>query len=448
MNFLSLFFIGALPLIFVLYNFIPQKLRPLLLLIGSWLFYLYGSPDSFWILLIVTLISYAFGLFLDKKKSLPALILGVMLVLSFLLIFKYSGLKTTLPVGISFYTFQTISYMIDVYKKSCKAEANLFHYSLFVSFFPQLVAGPIERSKILLPQLKLSKNASSSQLKESAILMLTGYYKKIVVADFFAPLVDIVYSQKALRTGPVVLLASVLFSLQIYADFSGYSDIARGCAKLFGIELTANFDHPYLTRTLREFWKKWHITLTRWLTDYVYIPLGGSRKGKPLLIINTLIVFLISGIWHGAGIKFIIWGLGHGIIVLIEDISPVKRAIEKLPGFLAVPVNFLIVDLLWIFFRAPNIKDALSMIALIPTGWQSALSQILNVFSLAGIPQDIGFPFMMLAASSLYLLPKALKKESEGKNYALLFIMALITVFVRMYHIESGIDNAFIYFRF
>ena len=253
MNFLSLCFLGALPFLFVFYNHIPVKFRAPLLLIASWGFYLYGSPESFWILLLITLISYVLGLILSTKRSTSILITGIFLVLSFLIVFKYLGLGLTLPIGISFYTFQTISYLIDVYKKNYKAEKSIFKFSLFVSFFPQLVAGPIERPGNLIPQLDSCKKASPLQIKDGLTLLALGYYKKIVIADFFAPLVDMVFDNPQLAKGPSVLFASILFSLQIFADFSGYSDIARGCAKLFGIELSVNFDHPYLATSLRDF---------------------------------------------------------------------------------------------------------------------------------------------------------------------------------------------------
>jgi len=448
MNFLSLIFLCALPFILALYNFIPGSLRPYLLLIASWSFYLYGSPGSFWILLTITAISYVSGLLLSKKKSIFLLFLGIILILSFLIVYKYLGLGLILPVGISFYTFQTISYVIDVYKNNYKAEKDFFQYSLFVSFFPQLVAGPIERPGNLIPQLQSGIAPSPAWIKEGLILMLMGYYKKIAVADFFAPLVDKVYGDPSLWSGPVVLFASILFSLQIYADFSGYSDIARGCAKLFGIDLNINFDRPYLSSSLREFWRKWHITLTKWLTDYIYIPLGGNRKGRLFRVFNTILVFLISGIWHGAGLKFILWGLGHGIIVLIEDISPVKRAIGKLPKNLAIFINFMIVNLLWIFFRAPQTKDALSMIGMLPKGWNKFFLQLTNVFQLSGIPESTGIVFVIISTCLLYLLPKFINNSKKPHRNIILLIMVLVTVFVRMYEIELGITNAFIYFRF
>ncbi|MBO6239259.1 MAG: MBOAT family protein [Butyrivibrio sp.] len=446
MNFLSPVFLCALPLILGLYNFIPQKLRPYLLLLASWSFYIYGSPGSFWVLIAITVISYCYGLILEKRRNFFILTAGILPVLGFLIIYKYMGLGLTLPVGISFYTFQTLSYMIDVYKKDCKAEANFFRYSLFVSFFPQLVAGPIERPQNLIPQLQKCKVQSSEHLKEGLILMLMGFYKKVAVADFLAPLVDKVYSDPSLWIGPVVLFASILFSMQIYADFSGYSDIARGCAGLFGIELSVNFDHPYISASLREFWKKWHITLTKWLTDYIYIPLGGSRKGKFKLIINTLVVFLISGIWHGAGLKFILWGLGHGIIVLFEDIPPVKKAINSLPKWPAVFINFMIVNLLWIFFRAPDTNAALTMIKMLKTGWDNPILKIFNIFVLTKIPKGPGIICILLSIALLYLFPKVV--DISKKYRVVLFIMAIIIIFIRMYQIELGTTNSFIYFRF
>ncbi len=448
MNFLSLCFIGAFPLILILYNCIPVSFRAPLLLISSWGFYLYGSPESFWVLLTITLISFVFGLILERHKSALILAGGIVLILSFLAVFKYLGLGFNLPVGISFYTFQTISYLIDVYKKDYNAEKNLFGYALFVSFFPQLVAGPIERPKNLIPQLKACQKASPLQIKEGLLLLALGYYKKIVVADFFAPFVDAVFDNPESAAGPAVLLASILFSLQIFADFSGYSDIARGCAKLFGIDLSINFDHPYLATSLREFWKRWHITLTRWLTDYIYIPLGGNQKGKVRLAFNTLVVFLISGIWHGAGLKFIIWGLGHGIIVLFEDISVIKKLKSKLPAWIATILNFAIVNFLWIFFRAKDTTIALKMLALLPHDWSKAFDNIRGVFNLAGISFESGISFTALSILSLYLLPKYIESKKTTGKAIVIIAMMFIEIFTRMYQIESGIENAFIYFRF
>ncbi len=447
MNFLSLVFIGALPIILVLYNFIPKSLRPLLLLLASWGFYLYGSPESFWVLISITIISYAFGRFLDKVHNKLFLGIGIALIICFLIVFKYSGLGLVLPIGISFYTFQTISYLIDVYRGQCKAEKNLFEYSLFVAFFPQLVAGPIERPGNLLPQLKKCPNVTNDNLKEAALLLATGYYKKVVIADFIAPLADYCFDSPTVSDGPLVLLGSVLFSMQIYADFSGYSDIARGCAKLFGIDLSPNFDHPYLTGNLRDFWRRWHMTLTRWFTDYIYIPLGGNRKGKLRSVINTLIVFVLSGIWHGAGLGFITWGLGHGLIILFEDIPVVKKLLKKLPSIAAIALNFIIVDLLWIFFRAGTFTNAISFYKHLFTRWNNGFYSVKAAFYEIGIAPLTGIIFIVVSFLSLYLLPKYTENKKSDK-FAVIFIMILITIFTKMFQLESGIENAFIYFRF
>ena len=437
-----------MPLLFISYNHIPVRFRAFLLLVASWGFYLYGSPESFWILLLVTLISYIFGKELEKKKSVFLLTTGITLILSFLVVFKYLGLELSLPVGISFYTFQTISYLIDVYRQDSHAEKDLLKYALFVSFFPQLVAGPIERPGKLIPQLKSCEKASSSQIKDGLTLLCLGYFKKVAIADFFAPLVDAVFDNPDLASGPSVLFASILFSLQIFADFSGYSDIARGSAKLFGIELSLNFNHPYLSDSLRDFWKRWHMTLTRWLTDYIYIPLGGNRKGQMRLVLNTLIVFIVSGIWHGVGLKFILWGLGHGLIVLLEDITTVKRFRDRLPRILRIIVNFLIVNFLWIFFRAKSMTAAASLIMQLPRNWSNAFDNIRNTYHMAGISFDVGILFTITGVLSLYLLPKYLENKKIIGKAAVIIIMAMAVIFTKMYQLESGIENAFIYFRF
>ncbi len=439
MNFLSMVFIVALPVIFALYNFIPGKLRPTLLLLASWGFYLYGSPESFWILILITVISYVFGRFLDKQRSRIYLAMGISFILGFLIVFKYTGFGLVLPIGISFYTFQTISYLIDIYRNTYNAEKNFWNYSLFVSFFPQLVAGPIERPKNLIPQLKNANKASASDLRDASVLLATGYYKKIVIADFVAPLVDNLFDNPDSSYGPVVLIGSILFSMQIYADFSGYSDIARGCAKLFGINLSLNFDHPYLSVSIREFWRKWHITLTRWFTDYIYIPLGGNKKNKTRTAINTIIVFTLSGIWHGAGLSFIIWGISHGILMLIEEIEVIKKLRSRLPRFINILLNFTIVNFLWIFFRAQTLAQALKLFT--------------QLFTIKSSLKDISADFKMnllfatIGCLSLYLLPKY-TDDNKNTRFVIIFLMLLITVFTKMYQIEAGIENAFIYFRF
>jgi D-alanyl-lipoteichoic acid acyltransferase DltB (MBOAT superfamily) len=446
MNFLSLVFIAALPVILLLYRVLPSRIRPLLLLCASWAFYLYKNLDSFWILIFVTVISYVCGVLLSSEKwqKRPAagnivLITGSAAVLSFLVAYKYLGFGTVLPIGISFYTFQTMSYIIDVYRGTYRGEKNILTFSLFVSFFPQLVAGPIERPGDLIPQLKKSPLSSKSDMVSGLTLMITGYFKKVVVADYIAPSVDLIFASPATSKGFIVLLGAFLFAIQIYADFSGYSDIARGIGKLLGIDLHLNFDHPYRASNIREFWRRWHITLTSWFTDYIYIPLGGSRRGYLRKALNTLIVFGLSGLWHGAGLKFLIWGLGHAVLILIEDISPIRKVKEKLPAFLNIAINFTLVSLLWIFFRADSFSASLELLGGLFTG--IADMSVFMIFTAKN------YLLMALCALSIYFVPRYTESRKPG-SFWVMYILVLIIIGSKIEQIRSGIQNSFIYFRF
>ena len=280
-------------------------------------------------------------------------------------------LKVVLPVGISFYTFQTMSYSIDIYRRQLRATPHLVEYLAYVSFFPQLVAGPIERATHLLPQFFRERVFNHAQAVDGCRQMLWGFFKKMVVADNLAPVVDAVFLKPADMTGGELAVATVLFAVQIYCDFSAYSDIAIGLAKLFGFELMRNFANPYFSQSLGEFWRRWHISLTTWFKDYVYLPLGGSRVSKPRRVLNVLVTFLLSGIWHGASWNFVAWGAINGLAVLPETLSS-KRATrgvgEVAGGESIVPslkiagrmlLTFALVCLGWIFFRAHTLADAL-----------------------------------------------------------------------------------------
>ena len=440
MNFISLVFITALPVIVLLYRILPKRIKPALLLISSWAFYLYGSPSPFWMLLAVTVISYVSGILLT---TIPAkrtvLIIGSVTILSFLVACKYIKVTSSLPVGISFYTFQTFAYLIDVYKGSHPCEKNFFDFSLFVAFFPQLVAGPIERPGKLIPQLKEVKNPSKADFSEGIPLLITGYFKKVVVADYIATYVDIIFTSPEYSKGLIVFLGAILFAIQIYADFSGYSDIARGCGKLLGIELDLNFNHPYLAENIRDFWRKWHITLTSWFTDYIYIPLGGNRKGTLRKILNTLIVFGLSGIWHGSGLKFFIWGLGHGLLILFEDLNSVKKLGKKLPKCINMLINFFFVSFLWIFFRAETFTAAKSLICGLFTG----ITDFTGFLSFCA--KD--YALMLICSLLLYLVPKYTEKKGE-KNFIIMYLLVIIIIGAKINQIRSGIQNSFIYFNF
>ena len=277
-----------------------------------------------------------------------------------------------LPVGISFYTFQALSYTMDVYRDEIYAEKNFFKYALFVSFFPQLVAGPIERSKNLLKQLSVPSKFNFEKARDGFLLMIWGYFLKVVLADRIAVFVDTVYGDFHTYNGWFIVVATVLFAVQIYCDFSGYSTIAMGAAEILGIALMENFDAPYLSTSVADFWRKWHISLTSWFKDYLYIPLGGSRRGKIRKYVNKMIVFLVSGLWHGANLSFVIWGGLNGIYQVVgELLQPVRNRVvtflhlnrdsighKALKGL----VTFILVDFAWIFFRANGYHESIEIV--------------------------------------------------------------------------------------
>lgn len=331
MEFNSIEYIVFLAVIFILFQLMKQKVRLPLLLAASYFFYGCWNIKYTFLIISVTLISYISALCIEKyeEKKKNILLFSLIVFISFLFVFKYfdffgnifnylmkvnkseiriSNLSLLLPVGISFYTFQAISYVIDVYRADCKAEKSLLKYALYIAFFPQLVAGPIERANNIIPQFDRKYEFNYRQITDGMILIAWGMFKKMVIADELAVYVDKIYGKVVSYTGFALIIATIMFAVQIYCDFSGYSDIAVGSAKLFGIDLMKNFEAPYLSSSLQEFWTRWHISLSQWLKDYVYIPLGGGRKGKIRANFNLLCTFLVSGLWHGADIKFVIWG--------------------------------------------------------------------------------------------------------------------------------------------
>ena len=366
-----------LPAVFLLYWILPHKVRWPLLLVASYYFYMSWNASYVILIASTTLVSYLSALLMERtedRKKKKLCVAGALLVsLGILFVFKYYNftvsllesiseairiprLDVLLPVGISFYTFQTLSYVIDVYRGKVKAEHNLGVYATFVSFFPQLVAGPIERTKNLLPQITSRKSFDYKSATYGIRLILWGLYKKMVIADNLAVFVDKVYGSLTDYSGSSLLITTIFFSLQIYCDFSGYSDIARGSAKLLGIDLMENFKSPYFSASIREFWSRWHISLSTWFRDYVYIPLGGNRHSKFRTMLNNLITFLVSGLWHGANLTYIIWGGVHGVGQVCEN--TVSRKGRPRRRIFWAPLIFIFVTLAWVFFRAPTLPDA------------------------------------------------------------------------------------------
>lgn len=291
------------------------------------------------------------------------------------------ALDVILPVGISFYTFQALSYTMDVYRGEIYAEKNFLKYALFVSFFPQLVAGPIERSKNLLKQINKVHRFDVEKVRSGLLLMVYGFFQKVVVSEYLAIVVNNVYDNYTERTGYQLLIASICFAFQIYCDFGGYSNIAIGAARVMGFELMENFNAPYFSQSVAEFWRRWHISLSTWFRDYLYIPLGGNRKGKVRKQINLMIVFLVSGLWHGASMHYVIWGGINGLYQVIGSIlKPVrKKAMQTLHidenvfshKFLKTVMTFGLIDVSWVFFRA-TFRQALSILKHIMMFWKSS----------------------------------------------------------------------------
>ncbi len=404
MLFNSLHFLIFFPIVVGIYYLIPQKIRSYWLLAASYYFYMCWNAKYVLLLLFSTVVTYVSGILLEKfaknekntgggvKRKL-CIAASFILNLSILFVFKYldfcidslnqilghlhialnaPAYDLLLPVGISFYTFQALGYTMDVYRGEIYAEKNFFRYALFVSFFPQLVAGPIERSKNLLRQLDKPAKPCFDSLRDGFLLMLWGYFMKVVLADRIAVFVDTVYGDFETYTGVYLIVATVLFAVQIYCDFSGYSVIAMGAAKILGIGLMENFDAPYLSVSVAEFWRRWHISLSSWFRDYLYIPLGGSRRGKTRKYVNLLLTFGVSGLWHGADWSYVIWGLLNGAWQIIGDLlKPFKK---KAAVFLdikedslshkciRVVTTFFLVDLAWVFFRADSAFAALRII--------------------------------------------------------------------------------------
>ena len=405
MLFNSLSFLIFFPIVLCVYYLLPMKIRYLWLLVCSYYFYMCWNASYAILILISTVVTYLSGLLLEKAKGRPIrdgqkdgakkliVAFSFLINLGILFFFKYfnftAGIVTwvfakfhiqlsvptvdvLLPVGISFYTFQALSYTMDVYRNEIRAEKNFFRYALFVSFFPQLVAGPIERSKNLLTQLARPKSFCFEKARDGFLLMIWGYFLKVVLADRIALFVDTVYGDHSSFPGLYLAVATILFAIQIYCDFSGYSTIAMGAAEILGVDLMENFDAPYLSLSVADFWRRWHISLTSWFKDYLYIPLGGSRKGKFRKYLNKMIVFLVSGLWHGASLSFVIWGGLNGLYQITGEIlMPLRIRTARLlrldpesVGHKAIRglITFCLVDFAWIFFRSGSYREAVQII--------------------------------------------------------------------------------------
>jgi Predicted membrane protein involved in D-alanine export len=492
MIFNSFAFFIFFPIVLLGHFLVPFKYRWIFLLMMSYYFYLSWNFDLLYLILLTTAISYASSHIIEKTKSKKvkklALTVTITVCLGILFFFKYFNflshavtgllsafgaqtpdvtLNVILPVGISFYTFQTFSYVIDVYRGDIKAERHFGYYALFVTFFPQLVAGPIERPDNLLPQLRAPHKPNTADATEGIRIALTGFIKKIVVADLASKYVNAVYNDPENATAPTVIVATVLFAFQIYCDFSGYTDIATGCARIMGIRLMKNFDRPYTARTIKEFWARWHISLSGWFRDYLYIPLGGNRCSTPRYLTNIFIVFLVSGLWHGADWTFVIWGALHGFYQifghLTKDVRGKIYARLKVNPDGAVAARwknawtFVLVCFAWVFFRANNVTELGILLNRLLFAWGSGLTQVLA--SLSGI--GLGAVQMAIVVLSVYVIsildisPGVISSSLSGDGGKLGFlrtnryVLSVWVIAVAWLILLTGDGaSAFIYFQF
>jgi D-alanyl-lipoteichoic acid acyltransferase DltB (MBOAT superfamily) len=482
MLFNSLDFAFFLPIVFALYWLAKRniKLQNTILLISSYYFYACWDWRFLSLILISSLVDFLVGIALSNQehvvKRKVLLWTSISVNIGFLAFFKYynffveefvavfsmfgreiqaNSLNIILPIGISFYTFQTLSYSIDIYKRKLEPSRDFIAFSAFVSFFPQLVAGPVERASNLLPQFLRQRTFDYSNAVMGMQQILWGLFKKMVIADNCAELANMIFNNSADYSGSTLLLGAIFFSFQIYGDFSGYSDIAIGTARLFGIKLMKNFDFPYFSRDIAEFWRRWHISLSSWFRDYVYIPLGGSRVKKAKNIRNVFIVFAVSGLWHGANWTFLIWGILNAIfflpLLLLDtnrnhlDIVAKGKLFPSFKELIAILSTFGITVLAWVFFRAESLTHAISY-----------LDSMFNL-DLFSIPHIMDMPKVKISLVLLTLFVciewlgregafaiDVLEKKLNGVQRLILY--SFIVFLIGMYSPTS--ENPFIYFQF
>lgn len=478
MQFNSLTYAVFLPIVFFIYWFIPNRFRWVLLLIASYYFYMSWNPKYVVLIALTTVISYLSAIVIESSAKVAikrvALAAALFICFGILFVFKYFNfvfsslsvifskisiplsapvLKLMLPVGISFYTFQTLSYVIDVYRGEVKAERHLGLYATFVSFFPQLVAGPIEKASNLLPQIKAEHSFNYDETVYGLRQMLWGFFKKIVVADTLAAYVDRVYTNVYDYKGMDLMLVILFFTIQIYCDFSGYSDIAIGTSHLMGIKLMTNFKSPYFSTSIKEFWGRWHISLSLWFKQYVYIPLGGNRCSKLRHYFNLMITFLASGLWHGANWTFVVWGGLHGFVQIIEDVF--KKPLSALKKNTVTKIIlgclvFVICNIGWVFFRADTFSDAFYVLSNCLNGIGRITEYYHNTIGMNHMRYLTVFITVgMVAVYDFFAQKTDVIEWFAHKNVIvrLLVEYALIAVILWM-SIDNLGSNGFVYFQF
>lgn len=448
-------------------NWILQKIggnkaANVFLLIASIFFYSWGEPIYVFLMITSIVLNWGMGLLVSTGKHRKlALFTAVVLNISILGYFKYASMfiglcnslfqtgfalpKIELPIGISFFTFQALSYVIDVYRKECKPQHSLTKLALYISFFPQLIAGPIVKYKDIASQI--DNRVNSRELVVQGIRRFTyGFAKKVLISNILATTVDKIYSLDISDvTSPMIWIASLMYTLQIYYDFSGYSDMAIGLGKIFGFDFKENFYYPYMSLSIREFWRRWHISLSSWFKEYVYIPLGGSRHGARITYENLIIVFFLTGLWHGAGWNFVFWGMLHGMMIILERIG-LGRFLEK-HKIISWVYTFLIVNFAWVFFRVDNIRQGFAYIKRMLLPWKYCNGNY-SVFEFVS-PYTI-FIFL-LGFIGIGFVQRIMQKRAICNRWiesAAEMVFCMVLFFVSIISLAGNTYNPFIYFRF
>lgn len=508
MLFNSFHFLVFFPVVTTLYFLLPHRFRWGLLLAASCYFYMAFIPQYILILFVTITVDYFAGIGLEstqgnkKKWVLLASIVANVGMLGFFKYFNFANeniaaladfigwnypienLSIILPIGLSFHTFQSLSYTIEVYRGNQKAERHYGYLALYVLFYPQLVAGPIERPQNILHQLHEEHRFEYQRVADGLKWMAWGMFKKVAVADRMALFVNPIYDSPASHEGPALVFATLAFAVQIYCDFSGYSDIAFGSAQVMGIRLMKNFQHPYFAKSISEFWRRWHISLSTWFRDYVYIPLGGNRAGARRMAVNLFVTFLISGLWHGANWTFVIWGALHGMYIVLNNLTEpywtrlrnsgfAKRFAPAFDG-ISLLSTFGLVCFAWIFFRASSLPDAFYIAAHLFSGWNSFFSESINLiqegvragfwgiadglFASLRSVSELTRSEIVLSAIALLLLFSIEIRQHRGdflaqfnlKQPALRYIgySLLIVAILALGTSYTGVEQAFIYFQF
>lgn len=452
----TIFLFFFLPICLLLYYIVPYKFKNFLLLMVSLVFYSWGEPRNILIMLMSIVANYYFGILLEQKKYKKFLWLFLVFDIGVLFVFKYLNFVVSivskllnvpieipgiaLPIGISFFTFQIISYIIDVYREDVKAQHNIVYLALYISLFPQLIAGPIVRYIDIEKQI-INRKITNEKICAGVDRFIIGFSKKILIADQLANFVEVAFSGRnvSILTNWVGILA---YTLQIYYDFSGYSDMAIGIGKMFGFDFLENFDYPYISKSVKEFWRRWHISLGAWFRDYVYIPLGGSRKGKIKTYINLLIVFALTGLWHGASFNFIFWGLYYAFFLILER-QFIGKILQRIPKLISGIYTFVTAMIGWVFFRADNLT--------------SAIEYIRGMFSFAG-NDVINYVFAInrqtifcIIIGLVFMFPhvkieKYIENHEMAKNLKDMLLIVLFFIAI-CYMVGSGY-SPFLYFRF